>query len=72
MTSLSEQINLIKNARNAVDNIGSEIKVLRDKVDVHVNELRHLESTKEYIEILAIENESRQPKMRSRKFADKQ
>jgi len=59
LTSLSEQVNLIKNARNAADNIGSEIKVLRDKTDVHVNELRHLESTEEYKEILAIENESR-------------
>ena len=59
LTSLSGQVNLIKNARNAADNIGSEIKVLRDKTDVHVNELRHLESTEEYIEILAIENESR-------------
>jgi hypothetical protein len=60
LTSLSEQVNSISNGRNAVDSFGSEIKVLQDKVDAHLNELRYLECTKEYLEISAIEKESKQ------------
>lgn len=60
LTSLSEQVNSIKNGRNAVDSFGSEIKILQDKVDAQVNELCHLECTKEYSEMSAIENESKQ------------
>ena len=60
LNSLWDQSNSVKNTRDTIDNIRSEIKRLQEKFEAQDNELHDFEGTQEYLEISLIDKESEQ------------